>query len=48
MTSKQKPYCPKCRSNNTHSYGESKFGVRGYKKLMIKWMCNNCKHEFWL
>lgn len=43
----QRVYCPKCRNPNTINTGQSKIGFSGYRKIMMKHKCKECKYEFW-
>ena len=47
MTQKKHPFCPKCKSKSTKNTGISKIGVKGYRKILMKYICKECNYEFW-
>jgi uncharacterized protein with PIN domain len=42
--------CPKCGSSNTEKTVYHKQAIdmkKGHRREYTKWVCNECKHEFW-
>ena len=47
---KLKPKCPKCNSLNIEKtvYHKQAYDLKkGYRRGFTKWICKDCKHEFW-
>jgi DNA-directed RNA polymerase subunit M/transcription elongation factor TFIIS len=38
--------CPKCKSIKTNKYGWRAKWLKGHKKMVQAYLCNNCGHQW--